>query len=129
MEEADSKRCTCATKPPATGRPQSSKFQRPGASKEIISGNPNRKHLSTSYVGRQNLTVRMQIRRFARLTNAFRKAGKPHCSGLAALHALQFRMTAPNASGDACDGSRGHRSPLGSRGHRAFTGDRRGRTA
>src|SRR5882724_7393215 len=57
-----------------------------GIKKEFVLGNPDPKHISTSYIERQNLNLRMQNRRFTRLTNAFSKKIENHIHSLALFH-------------------------------------------
>ncbi len=60
-----------------------------GVRKERIEGNPDPKHVSTSFAERQNLTMRMQMRRFTRLTNAFSKKLENHMH-MVALYTIWY---------------------------------------
>ena len=62
-----------------------------GARPDPISGNPEPKHISTSYVERQNLTMRMHMRRFTRLTNAFSKKLENHIAAIS-LHFMYYNF-------------------------------------
>jgi IS1 family transposase len=62
-----------------------------GAEKEPKIGNPDSDHISTSYVERVNLTMRMHMRRFTRLTNAFSKKLENHAAAIA-LHTMYYNF-------------------------------------
>ena len=62
-----------------------------GTQVEAIQGNPDPKHVSTSYVERQNLTMRMHMRRFTRLTNAFSKKVQ-NLGHAVALHFMYYNF-------------------------------------
>jgi IS1 family transposase len=62
-----------------------------GARKAVINGSPDHKHISTSYVERQNLTMRMSMRRFTRLTNGFSKKLE-NLEHAVALHYMHYNF-------------------------------------
>lgn len=62
-----------------------------GCEKEVIQGNPDRELISTSYIERQNLTMRMNMRRFTRLTNGFSKKIENHMHAIA-IHFMYYNF-------------------------------------
>jgi hypothetical protein len=75
---------------PESGQIRYSSAECIGARKERIEGSPDPKHNSTSFAERQNLTMRMQMRRFTRLTNAFSKKFENHMH-MVALYTVWYR--------------------------------------
>ncbi len=63
----------------------------------VIQGNPDGSKISTSYVERQNLTMRMGMRRFTRLTNGFSKKVENHAAAIA-LHFMYMNFARPHKS-------------------------------
>ena len=62
-----------------------------GTKRERVLGDPDPEHISTSYVERQNLTMRMSMRRFTRLTNAFSKKLEMHAAAIS-LHFCYYNF-------------------------------------
>jgi IS1 family transposase len=62
-----------------------------GCEKEVIAGNPDMNLVSTSYIERQNLTMRMNMRRFTRLTNGFSKKIENHMHAIA-IHYMHYNF-------------------------------------
>lgn len=73
------------------GQVRYSPAQCTGIVKETVQGNPDPKHVSTSFVERQNLTMRMSMRRFTRLTNGFSKKIK-NLEHAVALHFMYYNF-------------------------------------
>ncbi len=80
---------------PAIGQSNPEKKYSPmeciGCETKRVSGNPDPAHISTSYVERQNVTMRMHMRRFTRLTNAFSKKIENHMYAVA-LHFVYYNF-------------------------------------
>lgn len=62
-----------------------------GARQRAVEGKPDPAHISTSFVERQNLTMRMHVRRFTRLTNGFSKKVENHAYAVA-LHMMYYNF-------------------------------------
>jgi IS1 family transposase len=76
---------------PTEGEKRYSPAECIGAVKQRVEGSPDPKHISTSFAERQNLTLRMQQRRFTRLTNAFSKKLENHALSVA-LHYMHYNF-------------------------------------
>jgi len=68
-----------------------------GSHQRVVSGHPDADYISTSYVERQNLTMRMGMRRFTRLTNGFSKKVENHAA-MVSLHFMYYNFARPHMS-------------------------------
>lgn len=68
-----------------------------GARKERVTGNPDKAHVSTSHVERSNLSMRMHMRRFTRLTNGHSKKFENHCH-MVALYTVWYNFARINGA-------------------------------
>lgn len=66
-----------------------------GITQRVVTGMPDAGRISTSYVERQNLTMRMNMRRFTRLTNAFSKKVENHAAAVS-LHFMHYNFARPH---------------------------------
>lgn len=65
--------------------------------KAVVDGNPDPDNISTSYIENHNLTMRMSMRRFTRLTNAFSKKVENHAAAVA-LHFMHYNFCKPHSA-------------------------------
>ena len=68
-----------------------------GIEVRIINGDPNPEYISTSYVERHNLSMRMTMRRFTRLTNGFSKKVENHAA-MVSLHFMHYNFARAHSS-------------------------------
>ena len=76
---------------PSEGQKRYSPAECVGCKTEVVTGSPDPAHISTSYAERANLTMRMGMRRFTRLTNAFSKDAENHGHSIA-IHFMFYNF-------------------------------------